>query len=82
MSNSQQWFETWFDSPYYHILYKNRNGEEAKKLLNNLVSKLELKPGMRVMDLCCGNGRHEDGTQSNPASLYGRFRRLHFGIHH
>lgn len=52
------WYEAWFDSPYYHLLYKNRDGEEAKKLLNNLVEQLHLKPGMKVLDLCCGKGRH------------------------
>lgn len=52
------WYEAWFDSPYYHILYKNRDGEEAKKLLNNLIKKLNLKPGMKVLDLGCGKGRH------------------------
>ncbi len=57
-TSDKTWYEAWFDSPYYHILYKNRDGEEAKKLLNNLVEKLALKPGMKVQDLCCGKGRH------------------------
>ncbi len=58
MTTDKTWYEAWFDSPYYHILYKNRDGEEAKKLLNNLVRILELKRDMQVMDLCCGKGRH------------------------
>lgn len=57
-TEDKNWYEAWFDSSYYHILYKNRDGEEAKKLLNNLVLKQNLKPGMKVMDLCCGKGRH------------------------
>ena len=52
------WYEAWFDSPYYHILYKSRDGEEAKKLLNNLIKQLNLKSTMKVLDLCCGKGRH------------------------
>ena len=32
--NSENWFSTWFDSPYYHILYKNRNEEEAQVFMN------------------------------------------------
>jgi len=52
------WFEAWFDSPYYHLLYKNRNEEEAQFFIDNLVKKLELKPGAKVLDLACGKGRH------------------------
>jgi hypothetical protein len=24
-----EWFSTWFDSPYYHILYEQRDEDEA-----------------------------------------------------
>ena len=33
----KQWFELWFDSPLYHILYKNRNQEEANQFIDNVV---------------------------------------------
>jgi SAM-dependent methyltransferase len=52
------WFENWFDSRYYHILYKNRNEAEAERFMNNLVILLQIKPGARIHDLCCGKGRH------------------------
>ena len=26
------WFKSWFDSPYYHILYKYRNDAEANPM--------------------------------------------------
>ena len=29
------WFESWFDTEYYHILYKERNDEEAQLLMDN-----------------------------------------------
>lgn len=54
----QDWFETWFNSPYYHILYKNRDVEEAEKFIDKLVSHLNLEKGSRVLDLACGKGRH------------------------
>ncbi|HAI80694.1 MAG TPA: SAM-dependent methyltransferase, partial [Chryseobacterium sp.] len=28
------WFETWFNTPYYHILYKDRNFEEAENFIS------------------------------------------------
>ena len=52
------WFEAWFDSPYYHVLYKNRNEEEAQFFVDNLVRKLNLNKGAKILDLACGKGRH------------------------
>jgi SAM-dependent methyltransferase len=52
------WFKDWFDSPFYHILYQNRDEEEANFFIHNLVNYLELKPKLKVLDLACGKGRH------------------------
>jgi SAM-dependent methyltransferase len=52
------WYEEWFDSPYYHILYKDRNVKEAQAFIDQLLDVLELQPPGRVMDLACGHGRH------------------------
>ncbi len=54
----KEWFEQWFDSPYYHALYKSRDEAEAQKTLDNLLSALQLPPGARILDLACGKGRH------------------------
>ena len=53
-----KWFETWFDSKYYHILYKNRNTKEAELFLDNLIGYLEPKKTSTFLDLACGKGRH------------------------
>lgn len=53
-----KWFKNWFDSKYYHYLYKNRNGQEAKKFIYLLIKFLNLKSGLKVLDLACGLGRH------------------------
>lgn len=55
---NNEWFEDWFNSPYYHILYKDRDQCEADILLDKLVSILDPKPGARFLDLACGKGRH------------------------
>lgn len=58
MSDTQKdWFELWFDSPLYHILYKNRNQEEANNFIDNLVSYLNIQQAS-ILDLACGKGRH------------------------
>jgi len=52
------WFETWFDTKYYHLLYKNRDQKEASFFISKLVDELKLENGSKVVDLCCGKGRH------------------------
>lgn len=52
------WFASWFDSPYYHILYQHRNEEEAAFFISNLTKKLALPKSVRILDLACGKGRH------------------------
>jgi SAM-dependent methyltransferase len=52
------WFSSWFDSPYYHILYKERNQEEAQLFMDNLVHYLNLPEEATILDLACGKGRH------------------------
>ena len=52
------WFTHWFDSPYYHTLYKNRDEEEAEFFIDNLIAKLQLKKGNKLIDIACGKGRH------------------------
>lgn len=53
-----EWFETWFDSEYYHKLYQNRNDQEAEFFLNNLLQHLNFSNNSRILDLACGKGRH------------------------
>lgn len=57
-SQENNWFETWFDSPYYHILYKDRNDTEAQLFMDNLTHYLNLPEEAKILDLACGKGRH------------------------
>jgi SAM-dependent methyltransferase len=56
--NKAEWYVDWFNSPYYHLLYNNRNYDEANFFINNLCAKLDLKHGANIWDLACGKGRH------------------------
>lgn len=58
MSKSKAWFEEWFDTPYYHILYKERDFREAGLFIDNLIKELEIQKGHKILDLACGKGRH------------------------
>ena len=53
-----EWYKIWFDSSYYHLLYQHRDEREAKFLIDNLMPRLRLPIGAKVLDLACGRGRH------------------------
>ena len=57
-STCNNWFASWFDSPYYHVLYKERNYREAQVFMDNLTHYLNLPEHAKVLDLACGKGRH------------------------
>jgi len=48
----------WFDSDYYHVLYKHRDYNEARNFIDNIIEYLDLKKGSKILDLACGIGRH------------------------
>jgi SAM-dependent methyltransferase len=55
---TQTWFSSWFDTTYYHILYKGRNYREAQVFMDNITQYLNLPEKAKVLDLACGKGRH------------------------
>lgn len=65
------WFATWFDSKYYHILYKNRNDEEAANFLNNIIQFLKIKHKESILDLACGKGRHSKFLANKNFTVFG-----------
>ena len=58
MTDKNNWFASWFDSPYYHILYKDRDYKEAENFIQNLTNYLKPKKEDQILDLACGAGRH------------------------
>jgi SAM-dependent methyltransferase len=61
MSNtetSDPWYANWFDTHYYHILYKNRDYGEAAQFMKSLTTALQLPSESHILDLACGRGRH------------------------
>lgn len=95
INNMNTWFATWFDSPYYHLLYQDRNEEEAHFFMDNLMNYLAPQQGATILDLACGKGRHAiylankgfevTGVDLSPESIdYARqfeHNKLHFDTH-
>jgi SAM-dependent methyltransferase len=57
LPKEKEWFENWFDSPAYHILYQNRDFEEARRFLDQLERRLAFRPDDEILDVACGKGR-------------------------
>jgi len=52
------WFEDWFDSPLYELLYSYRNEDEARKLARLIEQQIPKDKYPRIVDVGCGRGRH------------------------
>lgn len=55
---SKKWYQSWFNSPYYHILYHQRNDDEAEFFIDNLLGYLKPSTDKKLLDIACGRGRH------------------------
>lgn len=54
----QAWYKEWFNSPFYHKLYFERDEEEARTFIHRLIRHLQPGPDSRMLDVACGRGRH------------------------
>lgn len=61
----EEWFESWFDTSYYHILYNNRNTEEAARFIDKLFEHLKPEKEAKLLDIACGKGRHARHMSEN-----------------
>jgi len=62
--SEKEWFAEWFDTSYYHQLYQNRDEEEARLFISNLLNLLNLPKTAFLLDLACGKGRHASTLNS------------------
>lgn len=51
------WYKNWFGSPYYKILYQNRDELEAQEFVENLLTYFQPQPRSSMLDIACGEGR-------------------------
>src|SRR4029078_11601785 len=51
------WFKEWFNSPYYYLLYFQRDQAEAAAFIDKLIDHLKPPPASRMLDVACGKGR-------------------------
>ncbi len=51
------WYKNWFGSPFYKILYQNRDDYEAQEFVETLLAYLQPPPDSAMLDIACGEGR-------------------------
>jgi SAM-dependent methyltransferase len=66
-----EWYKEWFNSPYYHKLYFERDTAEARRFIGNLVDYLKPRPGSAMLDVACGKGRHSRILAEGPFDVTG-----------
>lgn len=52
------WYNKWFGTRYYDLLYNKRDDNEAKLFLENLITYLQPSSNQQFLDYACGKGRH------------------------
>jgi SAM-dependent methyltransferase len=52
------WYREWFNSPYYHLLYSERDDKEAAAFIDQLLARIQPQPSDKMLDIGCGKGRH------------------------
>jgi SAM-dependent methyltransferase len=57
MTIQKEWFENWFDSKFYPILYDKRDVEEANLFVKHLADYLNMPAHSKIVDIACGEGR-------------------------
>jgi len=58
MLSTKPWYKDWFNSPFYHKLYFERDEKEAAAFIHRLIGFLQPQAGNRMLDVACGRGRH------------------------
>lgn len=69
--NSQAWYKDWFNSPYYHQLYFQRDEQEAAVFIDALLMRLNPPADAQMLDVACGRGRHSIHLASKGFTITG-----------
>lgn len=54
----REWYKKWFNSPFYHKLYFERDEKEAQQFILRLLDYLKPEKDSGILDVACGRGRH------------------------
>lgn len=52
------WYEDWFGSDAYTLVYDHRDETEAERLVDLIERAIQPRPDAHILDVGCGRGRH------------------------
>jgi SAM-dependent methyltransferase len=52
------WYEDWFGSDAYDLVYNHRDEDEAAQMVDLIESAADPAPRAHILDVACGRGRH------------------------
>ncbi|MCI0474109.1 MAG: methyltransferase domain-containing protein [Ignavibacteria bacterium] len=55
---TKEWYKIWFSNKNYPELYGHRDENEARDLINLIQRSVPVPTDSKVLDVCCGAGRH------------------------
>ncbi|ANS75555.1 SAM-dependent methyltransferase [Paenibacillus yonginensis] len=65
-----EWYEHSFGEDYL-LVYKHRDEQGARQEVRQMIEWLKLEPGAKILDLCCGTGRHSLALQQSGYHMTG-----------
>jgi cyclopropane fatty-acyl-phospholipid synthase-like methyltransferase len=64
--DERPWYSGFFDDDYLRVFGPVLPEERTAAEVNGVVGQLGVAPGARLLDLCCGPGRHVRYTLLHP----------------
>ena len=67
---NRNWYEDWFGNEYLNV-YAHRDEDEARELIKLIFGYVNIDKNAKILDLCCGQGRHAYILSQEGYEVYG-----------
>jgi ubiquinone/menaquinone biosynthesis C-methylase UbiE len=67
---NRNWYEDWFGNEYLSV-YAHRDEDEARELIKLIFAYVNIDKNAKILDLCCGQGRHAYILSQEGYEVYG-----------
>ena len=67
---NRNWYKDWFGNEYLSV-YAHRDEDEARELIKLIFAYVNIDKNAKILDLCCGQGRHAYILSQEGYEVYG-----------